>query len=317
MSDPLPFSRRQFGGLREGPRLLVTAGIHGDEFLPMLAVDHLVRRFESDRALAEGLRGTLVLVSIANPPAFRRGHRCGEDGLDLARTFPGNEDGSPTERLAHHLNREIQCADSYVDLHTGGTELCVWPLAGYVLHPDKTILERQRELARAFLLPFLWGTSAELPGRSLSAARDAGVPAIYVEYLGGHRERAEIFDGEAGRVDDAHPLVAGCLNVMRHLGMIEGGAKELPQETVEDWRSGSGHMQVSCPAPATGFFRPAARLGEIVSPGDLIGEVDSGAGSSPHRILAQQSGRLIVLREFPRINEGDAVAVIAESFDQP
>jgi len=313
MESSLPFRIRQFGGEQEGPRLLITAGVHGDEYLPMLAVEALIRHFESSEA---NLRGTLTLISIVNPPAFRRGNRCGDDQLDLARTCPGREDGSATEQIAFHLSREIENADYYVDIHTGGTELCILPMAGYILHPDKTILEKQRSLANASLLPFLWGTSAELEGRSLSVARDANVPAIYVEYLGSHREQRDILDGESGGVGLDHPLVAGCLNVMRHLKVVDGVEQSKPQKTVEDWRPQSGHMQLCCPAPATGFFKARAQIGDSIAVGDLIAEIDPGAGHPIHQVTSQQEGTLLVLRDYPRINEGDTVAVIAESFEK-
>ncbi|MEX2579699.1 MAG: succinylglutamate desuccinylase/aspartoacylase family protein [Verrucomicrobiales bacterium] len=307
----MPFERTQFGGNRDGPRLLITAGVHGDEFLPMLAVESLIRRFESN---SKYLRGTLTLIPVVNPPAFRRGHRCGDDGLDLARTCPGREDGSPTERIAFHLSREIEKADYYVDLHTGGTELCVLPLAGYVLHPDKTILEKQRQLATAFRFPFVWGTSAELQGRSLSVARDSRVPAIYVEYLGAYREQSEILAGDSVDIESDHPLVSGCLNILRHLEMIEEPELKSEPEIMEDWRSGSGHMQACCPAPVTGFFKPRAKLGDSIAAGDLIGEIDPGQGRAIHRVTSRQDGKLVVLREYPRVNQCDAVAVVAENF---
>ena len=311
MADSLPFQRTRFVGESAGPHLLITAGVHGDEFLPMLAIESLIRLFESDE---KRLLGSLTLIPIVNRPAFRRGNRCGEDGLDLARTCPGRYDGTPTEHIAHHLSREIENADYYVDLHTGGTELCVLPLTGYVLHPDKAILEKQRQLARAFGLPFIWGTSPELEGRSLSVARDAGAPAIYVEYLGSHRELAEISANDSTFLAAGHPLVSGCLNILRHLEMIEGTEQQHDSEIAEDWRSGSGHMQVSCPAPATGFFHPQARLGDSIAAGELIGEIHPGAGQSAFPVVSQQSGKLIVLREYPRINQGDTAAVIAEDF---
>ena len=314
MDESLPFQRTRLGGSREGPHLLITAGVHGDEFLPMLAVESLIRLLEAD---SRSLRGTITLIPIVNPPAFRRGNRCGADGLDLARTCPGCEDGTPTEQIAHHLSREIEHADYYVDLHTGGTELCVLPLAGYVLHPDKTILEKQRQLAQAFDLPFVWGTSAELEGRSLSVARDAGVPAIYVEYLGSFREQSEISANDLAFLAEDHPLVSGCLNVLRHLGMIDGTVRETNPEIVEDWRSGSGHMQESCPAPTTGFFQARAKLGDSISMGDVVGEIHPGTGHPAQPVIAQQSGKLIVLREYPRINQGDTAAVIAEHFPEP
>lgn len=314
MGSDCQLELREFGGHRDGPRLLVTAGIHGDEYLPMLAVHQLIGRFDADAQLRERLRGTLTLIPIVNRPAYRRGHRCGDDQKDLARSCPGCEDGSPTEQIAFALSRRIQAADYYVDLHTGGQELCVTPLAGYVLHPDTDILDQQRELAAAFQLPLLWGTSADLPGRSLSVARDCQVPAIYVEYLGGYRELTEI----ARREVDApsHPLVSGCWNVMRHLGILnEPEQPSEPQQCIEDWRSGSGHMQVCNPAPATGFLIPQVQLGQKVAVGDLLAEIVSETSQQTCRVLSQEQGKVVVIRDYPRIIEGDAVAVIARSFE--
>lgn len=313
MNASPPFELKRYGGDQEGPHLLITAGVHGDEPLPMLAVNELIRQFETN---APNLRGTLTLIPIVNPPAFRRGDRCGDDHLDLARTCPGREDGSPTEQIAFHLSREIENADYYVDLHTGGTELCVLPLAGYVLHPDKAILSQQRALAKAFQLPFLWGTSGELQGRSLSVARDAGVPAIYVEYLGAHRELSDILNGEPGVLEKDHPLVTGCLNILRHLQMIDGEEMTAQQERIEDWRPESGHMQICSPAPATGFFRSKVRLGDSVSVGDLIGEIEPEAGREVYPITSQKEGKVVVLRDYPRINKGDSVVVIAENSEK-
>jgi sialidase-1 len=55
-------------------------------------------------------------------------------------------------------------------------------MSGYVLHKSAEILEKQLEMARAFNLPIIWGTSATLEGQSLSVARDANVPALYSQY---------------------------------------------------------------------------------------------------------------------------------------
>jgi predicted deacylase len=303
---------RTFSGPHPGPRLLVTAGVHGDEFLPVVAVRELVRRFETDRRLRDGLRGSVTFLPLVNEAAFRLGRRVAEDGLDLARACPGRPDGSVTERVAHAVSARIREADAYVDLHTGGTELNVWPLAGYVLHRDADILARQRILARAFGLPFVWGTSAELPGRTLSVARDAGVPAIYVEYFGGVRERQEIASGAVTARDPDHPCVAGVLRVMDRLGMgVEPAGTEAECEVVEDARPDSGHMQIAHPAPLTGFLRWKAELGDRVSAGETLAEIETVDGAERAEVKAGESGRLVVIREFPRVNQGDAVAVIA------
>jgi len=132
-----------------GPHLLITGGVHGDEFEPMAAVRQLARILARELR-PEKLRGKATLVPVVNEPAFRLGQRCAEDGLDLARTCPGRGDGSVTERIAFELSGLIRSADLYIDLHTGGTRLTVLPLTGYVMHPDSTVLEQQRRMARAF-----------------------------------------------------------------------------------------------------------------------------------------------------------------------
>src|SRR5262249_36312899 len=146
-----------------------------------------------------------------NEPAFRLGQRTADDGRDLARSCPGRPDGSVTERIAHALSGLIRAADFYMDLHTGGTRLCVLPMAGYTLHRDPDVLAAQRRMARAFGLPIIWGTDPNLDGRTLSVARDAGVPAIYAEYHGG------------GSCDPAgiDAYVRGCLSVLADRGMVD------------------------------------------------------------------------------------------------
>src|SRR5882672_10802270 len=128
-----------------GPHLLITGGVHGDEFEPMAAIRRLLIDVDTSK-----LRGKLTLVPVVNEAALALGSRVAEDGLDLARTCPGRADGSVTEQVAQALSELIRAADYYIDLHTGGLALAVWPLAGYMLHPDADVLEKQRAMARAF-----------------------------------------------------------------------------------------------------------------------------------------------------------------------
>src|SRR5947207_2627633 len=113
-------------GRRPGPHLLITAGVHGDEWEPMVAARELARQIQPD-----ALAGRLTIIPIVNEPAYRCGERVGEDGMDLARVCPGRPDGGMTERIAHEFSELIRSADYYIDLHTGGLRLRIWPLAGY------------------------------------------------------------------------------------------------------------------------------------------------------------------------------------------
>lgn len=300
----MELAKRVFRGPVDGPHLLITGAVHGDEFEPMAAIRRLIDRFDADNDSASILKGSLTLVPVVNEAAFLRGHRCADDGLDLARVCPGRADGSITERTARALSDLIEAADYYIDLHTGGTEFSVIPLAGYSIHQDSSVLDAQRRMAQAFNLPTVWGTAGNLDGRSLSVARDAKVPAIYTEYLGSATCHEE---GIAAYVD-------GCLNVMATFEMLD---REHPEDrverTVEDPRPGSGHMQVCNPAPITGYFEPAVALGDEVQIGDPLGTVFNLTGSDRQTILAEQSGIVLNLRTFPRVHKGESVGVILET----
>lgn len=290
---------REIVGQHPGPHLLITAGVHGDEFEPMAAVRRLMAEIDP-----QFLRGKLTLVPCVNESAFRLGRRTGEDSKDLARTCPGREDGSLTEQVAFALSRLIRSADFYIDLHTGGTGLMVLPLSGYTLHPDPNVLAVQRRMAAVFGLDVVWGTDPNLDGRSLSVARDANVPAIYCEYLGG------------GRCDPAgiDAYVRGCRNVMIELGLRDG-SPDIPHPPliVEDHRPGAGHMQINQPSPCDGYFEPAVTLGQRVRVGDLIGTVCDVLGQRVERIESRYTGLVIVLQTFPTVSAGASVAVVMKT----
>jgi predicted deacylase len=291
-------------GPAPGAHLLISAGVHGDEFEPMATVRALIQKLDP-----KTLRGRVTLIPCVNESAFHRGSRVGEDGLDLARVCPGKPDGSITERAAHSLSEFIRSADAYIDLHTGGSALRLAPLAGYMLHTNERVLSSQRRMARAFNLPIIWGTHPAANGRSLSVARDANIPAIYTETGGG------------GSCDDEHiaSCVDGCLNVMQEFGMID---RQIPaariKHFVEDARDHSGHLQIQHPAPMQGFFEPAVKLEQSVNQGDVIGTVCDVLGEKTETVRASESGVILMLRWFRHVNAQDALAAILPTeFERP
>lgn len=285
-------------GATPGPHLLITGGVHGDEFEPMAAL-RMLRRSVSPTEL----RGTLTLAPVVNEAAMRRMSRTADDGMDLARTCPGKDDGSITQRTAAELSRLIEAADYYIDLHTGGNIYDIMPLAGYVLHPDATTLDAQRRMAEAFNMRLIWGTSPNLHGRSLSVARDANVPGIYAEWRGEGRLRPE---GVAAYHD-------GCLNVMAMLGMLEHAQPDSQlRYWVEDPADQSGHLQVQNPAPREGCFEACVSIGDRVKAGDVIGTVSDVLGDDVAEARATNDGVVILLRTFAYVNANDALAAIVD-----
>lgn len=285
------FQSRQFGQ-DNGPRLLVIAGVHGDEYEPMLALQKLARQI----ATLE-IQGQITVIPVVNESAFYRGHRVGDDDKDLARTMPGSFDGSITERVAAKLAPLIEASDFLIDLHTGGRLFAIKPLAGYVLHQNSEILNRQRQMAKAFGCPVVWGTDPKLNGRTLSVARDANVPAIYVEATGGPTFQPAAVD----------LCVQGCLSVAAELGLIRSEISVPPVEImVEDPRDQSGFMQRMLPSPVDGFFEPTIRLGDECVAGTVVGRIANTFGEPLAEITASENGILLFQRAVPHVKAGES-----------
>ncbi len=302
MTDPIKLKTKTIRGAHDGPHLLITAGVHGDEFEPMAAVRRLGGEID-----AAALRGHVSLVPVVNEAAFEAGDRWAQDELDLARTCPGSAVGSITQRTAHAVSQMIVGADYYIDLHTGGRIMSVLPFCGYPMSVSAKTLDVSRRMAQAFNLPIVWSTEGRKPGRTLSISRDHDIPSIYAEYEGGGRYNS------AGTAD----YVAGCLNVMGELGMIDRTSPSSRIEhLVEDERSDSAHMQIQNPSPVAGFFESAVELGQRVEPGDALGTVSDPLGHRVETVRSTQCGLVIVLRTICRVAKDDALAVIVE-VDRP
>ena len=301
MANAIDMTKRTITGAADGPHLLITGGTHGDEYESMAAIRRLMRDLSP-----AAIRGRVTFVPVINEAAFWNGQRTAEDGLDLARICPGKPDGSVSDRTAVAISELIRSVDYYIDLHSGGHQLDVLPWSGYGLHKDGQVLDAQRRMARAFNLPFIWGTAGNLDGRTLSIARDAKVPAIYAEYLGGGRLSA----------DGARDYYQGCLNVMAELDMIDQPAQ--PSRVtlyIEDARPGSGHLQINFPSPNDGFFESSVALGQYVHPGTTIGTVSDFLGDRVDVIQAVHGGIVICLRVFNRVFKDDCLGVVLNGED--
>lgn len=283
-------------GNAPGPHLLIIGGVHGDEWEPMVACRRLLKTFAPAT-----LRGRVTVVPVVNEAAFLRGTRMADDLLDLARVCPGNAEGSITEQAAAALSRLIREADFLIDLHTAGTVFNLQRLSGYGIHPNADVQATQRRMARAFNLPIVWGTDGRFKGTSLSVAREANKPAIYVENGGGGM-------CDPQRVEEN---VGGCLNVARELGLIDGPTPpSAVRYFIEDDRPLSGHLQSKCTATTAGYFQPEVALGDVVRQGDRVGAIVAPLGEELAVVTAYASGIVHLVRTFPSVKVGDPLLVV-------
>lgn len=286
-----------------GPRLLITAGVHGDEYEPLMAAFRLIEAIGSRLS-----HGSVTIVPGVNGTAVDAHLRCGSDGLDLARTCPGDPDGSPTQADAHAVSLLIRSCDALIDLHTGGRLFDIHPMAGYMVHPDLSVLSASRAMALSFGLPLLWGTDPAPDGRTLSVARDAGIPAIYVEYGGGASVRSHIADA----------YFEGCLNVMARLSMLSEDRHWAgrPAHWIEDAEPNKGHLQSKMPSPCNGVFVPSVTLGALVHRGDTWGDVIDMHTGCRTAVTAEDTGLVLFLRAEAVVSKGESLGGICAINDK-
>lgn len=289
-------------GSGSGPVLLILAAIHGDEYEGVQTVIELGRMLTS-----VDIRGTLLLVPVANPYAYRAADRITpDDGRNLAREFPGNKTGTVTERLAWHLGKcLIEKTDLLLDLHSGGTYYEVSEFVGYYENDDEEIGRRSKAAAEAFGLEVIWGHNEVSPGRTVSHAGACGVPWLYTEAAGGRRVKR----------DEQLRLREGALRLMKHLGMLItperwiSSAESLP--AIRYRLSGSGDFDGSITSDVEGFFVPSVALLQKVRQGDEVGIVYNTFGEIMQTYHAVSGGVIVGLAGSPVVQLGSLIYLIA------
>lgn len=236
-------------GEASGPFALITAGIHGDEYEGPAAV----ASFAEQLAAIPSVTGSIAAIPVANPLAWRGAQRTSpEDGLNLARTFPGRTQGSATERLAASLFDVAAQADYLIDLHSGGVEYLFQPLCGF--YGDANEDNASYAAARHFGLPVLW----QMPptaGVLSNELRQRGRCVVGCEYLGAGQLAPE--GGEA--------YTRGTLSTLAHWKLI-GEEFRLPVAG----QACAGEWQMS---QAEGLFVARCGIGDAVVAGQLLAEI--------------------------------------------
>lgn len=279
-------------GATAGPTLIVLGAVHGDEYEGVETIPEVFRQVES-----HALRGALLMVPICNVPAYESVLRNSPiDGLNLARVFPGDPNGTITQRIAHWITQKLfKPADFVIDLHSGGVTAEIPSLIGFT-HTHDELGRRSRAGALAFGAPVVWEHPPPMPpGRSLSAATDLGIPAIYTEAGGG---------GYA-HPSDVSCFSTGVINVMKHLDMLDGQPQIQP---VTHHLSGDGNMDSVISTPVAGYFRSDVALLDEVSPGQQLGTVRDPFGEVVAEITTESAGVVIMLRRIHRVHVGDNLA---------
>jgi len=264
---------------KEGPTVLFSGGLHGDEINGI----EIVRRI-LDRGVNQPLKGTVICIPIINIYGFINFSRYVPDGKDINRSFPGSKEGSLASRVAHFLSHQIMpIIDVGIDFHTGGASRTNFPQVRCNFKDEKTV-----ELARALNAPFI--VHSHYIGKSLRATASKQKKPLLV-YEGGESMRIDELAVEEG--------VKCARNFLTHLQMDHGEKPEpssiLLKET--SWVR----------SKYSGIFQSAVEAGQIISKKDLLGHVTDPFGEFQKTIKSPWNGYVIGLNNTPIVHQGDAL----------
>lgn len=282
-----------------GPTLVISAGVHGDEYEGQIAASNLIRTLEP-----ADIRGRLILLPMVNFPAAEEGCRTSplDDG-NLNRLYPGDAKGTPSQMIAHYHEEVIlPLADYAIDLHSGGTSL-VYP-ATVMRGPSHSPQEEVglTTLTEAFDLPFAWvftgGGGRDSTARTaMGAANRKGVINVMAE-LGG-----------AGCVtpDILRRTERGLRRVLHAVGMLPSYVPDAAQGTR------ALHVEGSVYADTPGVFEPLKAIGDPVSTGEAVAHIHhlETPGQAPDVVTSAHGGLVLAMRAMAQVRRGDALFQIA------
>lgn len=236
-----------------GPTVLVTAGVHGDEYEGQIALRRLVHDLPLDE-----LTGRLILLPAFNAPAVRSATRTSPlDGVNLNRAFPGAPDSGPTRALAGFvLEHVVPMADFVLDLHSGGTTGLYCDQAFLSLAEDPALAAKGIEAARWLGAPVTYTVPASTDyGDFDGAVLARGVPFLSSEFGGG------------ALVTQAS-LAAAILGLRRVLHWAGAWRGDLAAPGTRFVRPEPGGRML---APRPGLFEPCFEAGDSVEADEVAG----------------------------------------------
>jgi predicted deacylase len=290
----IPFT--VINGATRGPVLALIAGTHGMEYVPIVALQRM-----RDRIDPKTLKGTIVMVHVANMPSFlgRTIYYSPADGKNLNRVYPGKVNGTISERIADTITREVIArATHVVDLHCGDGNESLRPYSYWITTGDPKVAQAGREMALAFGLDHIVVDKERPidPAASLYTSNTAitrGKPALTTE------------TGGVAVVDDASIALVeqGVAGLLRHLGMRTDGPAPVSTPVLftrnEVLRAGS-----------TGIFYAEVEKGREVKKGARLGRITDFHGKTIEEVLAPFDGHVLYVVTTPPIGKGEPVAMI-------
>jgi predicted deacylase len=276
----------------EGPVVLFSGGIHGDEFNGIEIVRQLI-----SKKINKPKKGTIICIPIINIYGFINRSRDFPDGRDLNRVFPGSRKGSLASRFAYHIITDIMpLVDYAVDFHAGGASRFNAPQIRLTPNnPDVKVL------AEAFHAPFTV-FSKNITGSFRSSSEKLNVKMLLFE--GG--KSLDI------NHDVAQEGVSGVKRLLNYLDMLDPKHDVPLQKKATIYIERSGWLRAKC----SGLLIDHNLVGQFVKKGTLLGMITDPFGKFERKIKAPNDGYVLNANHSPIVYQGDAIYHLSNTTEE-
>ncbi len=273
-------------GIKEGPTVCVTAGLHSGEYIGVEAVVRLSKEIN-----ASSVSGNIILIHCINTSGFL--HKTisvvYEDLQNLNRNFPGDENGTISDDIKLFLERQLYPNIDYLfDLHSGARNEELTPCLFLPVLSDKEgVYEKAKELAFATNIPkvILSQNSKGFVGY----AAKKGIPALLLE-RGGLAKMSE--EDIQGFVDDVQLI-------LEDLKMYEFDSDLKPCEK----QVYTKNTYIS--SENTGLWYPKKRANELVKEGEVLGVITDFFGNEIQTVTAKHDAVIFYYLKDLSVKEGE------------
>ncbi|NOH78256.1 succinylglutamate desuccinylase/aspartoacylase family protein [Vibrio sp. RE86] len=251
IGHPQTLPVRVFKGDKPGKRIMITAGVHGDEQNGILTAQKIARELEG-----KTIAGCITIVPAVNLSGIARHsrdfHSAAPDSssANLNRLFPGDPNGDDASRYAHSLWENLlkPNADLAIDLHsqTSGSAYPLYAFADYRI-------EDAIRMARLINPDVILNDPGD-PGILETVYNRADIPSITIEVGVGRYTDLEMVER----------ATTGVLNVLRSYELVQGEVLQTEQPCVE------GDSITSIRAQQGGFVICHVELMERVEQGQKV-----------------------------------------------
>ncbi len=279
-------------GEKTGKTALLTAGIHGGEYVGIQSAVELGRDLKIEK-----MTGTVIIVKAVAKEEFehRYGSLCRETGENLNRVFPGKKDGTKYEKLAYAVVEELQkAADYYIDLHSGDDYEKLTPYVYYAGKASPEVVKLSRQMAEQVDVPYMV-KSEVASGGSYNYAAACGIPSVLLERGG----------MGAWETEEVRSMKRDVRSILRFLGIYDGHRsmrKYYPLNVTQVQYQSASY---------SGLWYPQKKAGDLFTEGEVLGYIKDyednileTCTSYGDGVILYQTGSLQVIKDGPMVAYG-------------